>query len=306
MSMSERSRYDAIDFDVDYYGLLGIDRAAFPRGRDVNSRREACRILQDAYRHRLFEVHPDRGGDPAVFKALVRAHSVLSDPSQREVYDRGKPPEGFEGVDMSIDWTKVGKYQRGSLADQVGTTLFLAIVEESGIEGLTPKFAPSDPEFHNYHWEFDVVGAPKEFVLSIIEDEEEVLRLTDGDQVAEASVPFKIYVCLPSMRMTVSRDEDDVVIDPDSGEAFFPGRILGIGYVDADLLSTTDYEHAMQFIRCGGLREAVLRCVCGGGEDLLCDHGELRDEMVIMPLNSGRRVQQDDLQRELDERGVSF
>ena len=303
--MSERTRYENIDFDVDYYALLGIVREALPRGRDVNSRREACLLLQDAYRHRLFEVHPDRGGDPEVFKALVRAHSVLSEPSLRDVYDRGKPPAGFESVDMSIDWTKVGKYQRGSLADQVGTTLFLAVVEESGISGLTPKFAPSDPEFHNYHWEFTVPSAPKEFVLSIVQDEEEVLRLTAGDQAAEASVPFNIYVCLPGMKLVIRRDEDDVVVDPESGEAFFPGKIQGVEYVDADLLSTTDYEFAVDFIRNGRLREAVERCIVEGTKGFVAEAKEVKDEMVIMPL-IGRKIQQDDLRRELEEKGIVF
>lgn len=303
--MENSSRYANIDFDADYYGLLGIDREALPRGRDVNSRREACLILQDAYRHRLFEVHPDRGGDPEVFKALVRAHTVLSDPSLREVYDRGKPPEGFENVDMSIDWNRVGRYQRGSLADQVGTTLFLAIVEQSGIPGLQPKFAPSDPEYHNYHWEFTVPGATKEFVLSIVEDEEEVLRLTAGDQRADASVPFKIYVHVPGVKLVVRREEDDVVVDPLTGEALFPGRIHGIEYMDADLLSTTDYSHAAGFIVEGGLRDAVRRCVECGTSDFVETSEDVRDEMTIMPLK-GRKVEQDDLRRELEERGIVF
>ena len=304
--METRSRYANIDFDVDYYALLGIDRHGLPRGRDVNSRRESCRILQDAYRHRLFEVHPDRGGDPEVFKALVRAHSVLSDPSLRDVYDRGKPPEGFDEIDMSVDWTRVGRYQRGSLADQVGTTLFLAIVEDAAVPGLMPKFAPSDPEFHNYHWEFTVPKAPKEFVLSIVEDEEEVLRLTAGDQSAEASVPFKIYVHLPGVKLVIRREEDDVVVDPLSGEALFPGRIRGVEYLDADLLSTTDYSHAVDFIRGGGLREAIAQCIAEGTKGFVPTVRDVKDEMAIMPLNSGRKVEQDDLKRELEERGIVF
>lgn len=40
--------------------------------------------------------HPDKGGDPEVFKEITMAYEVLSDPEKRKLYDKyGK--EGVEG-----------------------------------------------------------------------------------------------------------------------------------------------------------------------------------------------------------------
>ncbi|CAN0475713.1 unnamed protein product, partial [Scytosiphon promiscuus] len=40
--------------------------------------------------------HPDKGGDPEVFKEITMAYEVLSDPEKRKLYDKyGK--DGVEG-----------------------------------------------------------------------------------------------------------------------------------------------------------------------------------------------------------------
>ena len=39
--------------------------------------------------------HPDKGGDPEVFKEITMAYEVLSDPEKRKLYDK----YGKEGVD---------------------------------------------------------------------------------------------------------------------------------------------------------------------------------------------------------------
>lgn len=43
----------------------------------------------------VFQNHPDKGGDPEVFKEITMAYEVLSDPEKRKVYDK----YGKEGVE---------------------------------------------------------------------------------------------------------------------------------------------------------------------------------------------------------------
>lgn len=59
----------------DPYALLGIARSAS----------EA--VIKTAYRRAVQTAHPDRGGDPDAFIAIVRAFGLLSDPESRRLYD---------------------------------------------------------------------------------------------------------------------------------------------------------------------------------------------------------------------------
>lgn len=43
-----------------------------------------CFNLTRAYRRESLSVHPDKGGDPASFRRLSKAHDVLLDPVLRE------------------------------------------------------------------------------------------------------------------------------------------------------------------------------------------------------------------------------
>lgn len=43
--------------------------------------------LKKAYRKKALRVHPDKGGDPELFKDITHAYEVLSDPQKRELYD---------------------------------------------------------------------------------------------------------------------------------------------------------------------------------------------------------------------------
>jgi curved DNA-binding protein CbpA len=59
----------------DPYEVLGVGRAA------------AADAIKSAYRRKVRESHPDRGGDPDAFIEVVRAFGLLSDPDARRLFD---------------------------------------------------------------------------------------------------------------------------------------------------------------------------------------------------------------------------
>ncbi|BEI89519.1 uncharacterized protein CcaverHIS019_0208810 [Cutaneotrichosporon cavernicola] len=70
--------------ETEYYDLLGVKPSA---GDDE---------IKKAYRKSALKHHPDKGGDPELFKDLTHAYEVLSDSQKRAIYDQaGK--EGLEG-----------------------------------------------------------------------------------------------------------------------------------------------------------------------------------------------------------------
>merc|ERR1719174_2515983 len=65
--------------DVDttkFYKLLEVDKNA------------SSADIKKAYRKLAIKHHPDKGGDPEVFKEITRAYEVLSDEEKRKTYDR--------------------------------------------------------------------------------------------------------------------------------------------------------------------------------------------------------------------------
>ena len=62
--------------EKDFYKILGVKKNA-PLEEVVNAFREAAK------KH-----HPDKGGDPKIFKLLSRAYAVIKDPVKRNNYDR--------------------------------------------------------------------------------------------------------------------------------------------------------------------------------------------------------------------------
>ena len=69
-----------------YYQTLGVSSDSKP---------EAIRA---AYRSLVGKHHPDKGGDPLIFKAVQEAYNVLSDAGTRRAYDiatKKKPVESL-------------------------------------------------------------------------------------------------------------------------------------------------------------------------------------------------------------------
>ncbi|GLQ55769.1 DnaJ domain-containing protein [Devosia nitrariae] len=61
--------------DFDPYLVLGLERTV------------AAGAVKAAYRMRVRTAHPDKGGDPDEFMAIVKAFDVLSDPDARRMFD---------------------------------------------------------------------------------------------------------------------------------------------------------------------------------------------------------------------------
>ncbi|KAJ8514879.1 hypothetical protein ONZ45_g7627 [Pleurotus djamor] len=61
--------------ETKFYDLLDVS----PDSSDAD--------LKKAYRKKALRLHPDKGGDPEVFKEVTHAYQVLSDPEKRSIYD---------------------------------------------------------------------------------------------------------------------------------------------------------------------------------------------------------------------------
>jgi len=77
---SDEESHDATLIEAQFpnmslYAILGADKGAD----------EAA--LKKAFRKSALKHHPDKGGDPELFKAMCAAHAVLADPERRAVYD---------------------------------------------------------------------------------------------------------------------------------------------------------------------------------------------------------------------------
>ncbi|KAF8061442.1 hypothetical protein FPV67DRAFT_1509004 [Lyophyllum atratum] len=62
--------------ETKYYDLLEVP----PNASEAD--------LKKAYRKKALRLHPDKGGDPELFKEVTHAYEILSDPDKRDVYDQ--------------------------------------------------------------------------------------------------------------------------------------------------------------------------------------------------------------------------
>jgi DnaJ family protein A protein 2 len=61
--------------ETKYYDLLEVS----PNASEAD--------LKKAYRKKALRLHPDKGGDPELFKEVTHAYEILSDPDKRSIYD---------------------------------------------------------------------------------------------------------------------------------------------------------------------------------------------------------------------------
>jgi hypothetical protein len=83
-------------------------------------------------------------------------------------------------------------------------------------------------------------------VISIVNDESEVLRLTSGDTL-DSSLPFKIFVCVPKVGIKFIRDINNQVLSP-CGKVLANANIVGVAYNDHHFLESTSLEEAKTYL----------------------------------------------------------
>ncbi|PPQ81596.1 hypothetical protein CVT26_013571 [Gymnopilus dilepis] len=78
--------------ETKYYDLLEVS----PSASEAD--------LKKAYRKKALRLHPDKGGDPELFKEVTHAYEVLSDPEKRSIYDaRGEAGLSEQGSMGGMD-----------------------------------------------------------------------------------------------------------------------------------------------------------------------------------------------------------
>lgn len=230
-----------IDFSIDYYGLLDMDKDAQLSSQDF------LRQLETNFRSKAKACHPDRGGDPEYFKNLLRAKQILEDKLLKQIYDSGGFPDEVQSTTVfDIDWDQLGTYRKGTTPDILGYSYFIMLADEKEELGLTPSFIPKT-NYDNYEWTFSLNAKPEaKLSISIIYSETDVLRLASGLKNTDTQLSFKIYVCVPTKQLTLKRDtatkikyNDQVVLSL--------GKVSTAEFNDFILLETTSLEEADSF-----------------------------------------------------------
>ena len=160
-----------IDFNKDYYSILGIAKENLPVGKSRQIVIDNSKAIEVAFRKQARKAHPDFGGSKEQFLDLVRARRILEDYHLRRIYDQGFFDEfklSEESNLFEIDWNKIGTYRKGSPEDTIGFSLFLKISNKKEELELTPAFFPKSEE-NNYEWDW-VIDSKTKLALSIVQD----------------------------------------------------------------------------------------------------------------------------------------
>ena len=201
--------------EVNYYEILNLKESDFRQGDTLADKQYNSKLVHSAYIKAAARWHPDsqwsketisREEKEEIFKLVVKAHSILSNNKSRNIYNKGAQ-ENTISFTLEIDWDKLGHYRKGTLEDNVGTLLFKQCLKK--LKNVKKTFRPSDEEYHNYIWEIYLEDKKKPLTISIVSDDDEVLRLTTGvDTYDLDTMPFKIYIFFPSNKVRFKRNVD--------------------------------------------------------------------------------------------------
>jgi curved DNA-binding protein CbpA len=244
-----------IDYNKDYYAILGIEPGSLIECKTTKEKQEVAVILEQAFRRCARVAHPDfDGGSAEAFKLVVQAHTILSDPLLRKIYEsKGEyKPSMIGDGSIQVDWSNFGTYRKGTIEDTVGYALFFDICNRKEELGLIPAFHPID-EFDNYEWDWVIDGCNTEdgrqykLALSLVYDENDVLRLTNRDTIDD-SLPFKIYLCVPRSSLYFLRGEEEKVTYEDGSSDTLIGELQAATYSDFEIFETTVLSQVQEYI----------------------------------------------------------
>lgn len=119
--------------------------------------------IKKAYRKLALKYHPDKGGDAKLFQALSLAHSILSDPEKRNIYDQ---TGSVDSEEASQDFSFWYEYFRG---------LFPKI-SVSDIDKFQEKYHGSKDEKN------DVIAAYNQHLGDVKKIMESVMLAEEGDE----------------------------------------------------------------------------------------------------------------------------
>jgi DnaJ family protein A protein 2 len=115
--------------DEDYYHILGIQRNATPEE------------IKKSFKQKARQFHPDKGGDPEMFKKINEAYEVLSNPEKKNHYDQfgknGPPAMDGHFPDIFQMFGRRSSNQEKKTQDRV---LPLELTLEEAYMGTTIKF----------------------------------------------------------------------------------------------------------------------------------------------------------------------
>ena len=74
-----------IDFEKNYYEILGLQKLDFPSGKSRADVIKTSEILEKAFRVKARKCHPDFGGSNEAFLDIVRARRILEDDFYHQV-----------------------------------------------------------------------------------------------------------------------------------------------------------------------------------------------------------------------------
>lgn len=256
-----------IDYTKDYYGILELEKGCLPEGITRDERKQISNILEKAWRKQAIATHPDKmiGEDgkknDAPFRLAVQAHTILSDPILRKCYESGGKDriktinDGTD--DLDIDWSNIGSYRQGTLADTTGYEIYLQISERCENLQLIPAFCPKSEE-DAYEWDWVIKDKNSKLTLSIVNDENEVGRIA-GNEDIEKALPFKIFICIPRAFLYFARGSEERFEHEDGTVDILSGKLQAASYSDYNLLETTVLETAYDYIKEGGKLEEDLK-----------------------------------------------